>query len=123
MKNGEAYAFFHCNATKSDIDDDLPYLKGLSPGKDSFGHSNLELLLLEPAELEKSFFFTPIVEHAKKSGMNYILKANHLNLTNEKTAQKLFEVMKMIKDSWLCKPNDFKGHIVYKNIFGKYVLY
>ena len=113
MKNrlqGQAYAFFDCDASKEIIESKMPILR-----RESQTPSDLELSLTDDLDSLKEDDLLSIVQEAKDSGMNYLLKATYPNATNKKTADELATMINMMYASPLYKPGEeFSGAIVYK---------
>jgi len=115
---GKAYAFFDCNASKEQIEAELPKIRECvkAPNK-------LELQLMEAAD--NSDISSPgrsalcsILKSAKEAGMKYFLKAKS---TVKQVADEVAAVINQAYQSPLYAYNEeFRGEIVYQDM-GKYI--
>ncbi|MEK6894373.1 MAG: hypothetical protein AABX10_02830 [Nanoarchaeota archaeon] len=112
---GEAYAFFDCDASKEDIEKEIPLIRRVAQTP-----NELELGLLRLIDEMSLNVYTGLRE-TRDIGMKYIMKANYPNATNSKTADELAAVLNQIYQSPFFKPgDDFRGSIYYKEK-GKYI--
>lgn len=116
-KIGEAYAFFNCNATKQEIEQEIPFIRKLvkTPGE-------LELSLTEGMDQIKGDpKLLAIAKEAKEAGIRYFMEATLPNATNRATADELSSVLNQAYQSPLYQSGEqFRGEIVYKEK-GEYV--
>jgi len=107
-KQGEAYAFFYCKASKQEIEKELPHIK------DAVKTPNqLELSLTEiNPDGFKHQELKEIVHDAKKAGMNYSMKASYKGFDNKQTADELAGILNQAYQSPLYKDKEeFRGGI------------
>ena len=84
-KAGKAYAFFDCNASKEDIEEELPFIRKCVKTPNS-----LELSLINGADtLIGDSQLLQIAKEAKDAGIKYVMEATYPNATNNQTADKL----------------------------------
>jgi len=113
---GEAYAFFDCEASKEDIEKEIPLIRRVAQIP-----NELELRLIDEISLDRDEELRQIADEARDTGMKYIMSANYPNATNLKTADELGAVLNQAYQSPLFKPGDeFRGGIFYKEK-GRYV--
>ncbi len=114
---GEAYAFFYCDAGKSEFERLLPAIR--DSAESSFG---LELSLTEGTDhINRDNELMHLAYNAEQSGSNYTIKAVDPSKTNEGAADELADVLNHAYVSRLCQPGEsFIGEIVYKES-GSYV--
>jgi len=121
MKTGKAYAFFNCNASKIEIEAELPTIKKLAQTP-----NQLEISLMG---MTKNTCVSPfsepelssIIRGAREAGIRYVIKANYPNSTNKATADELSMILNQAYHSPLYKDKEkFVGEIVYKEK-GKYI--
>lgn len=119
MKNtqGEAYGFFYCNASKQEIENELPTIRKLVKTP-----SQLELSLIEGMDnVRGDKRLNALAQEAKGNGINYVLKATQANGTNGETADEVSAILNQAYQSPLYKDKEpFRGAIVYQEK-GKYV--
>ena len=124
-KTGKAYAFFDCDASKEEIEKELPFIRELVKTP-----SNLELSLTEGVYkfiatkvLGKKWLegkpidtqLRDIAIEAKKSEMKYVIDATYPDATDYQTAQELSTILNQAYQSPLYKKGEpFKGEIVYQ---------
>nr|MBI4156990.1 hypothetical protein [Candidatus Woesearchaeota archaeon] len=139
MKEGKAYGFFDCRASKQEIEVELPFIRDLiqTPSK-------LELILMEGVdrlkgnpelmaayEKAKSRIVFPssmsIPDRFKKiqeigdSELRYVIQATLPDETGKRTADELTEILNQAYQSPLYKEGEyFRGAISYEEN-GKYV--
>jgi hypothetical protein len=119
MTIGKAYAFFDCNASKKEIETELPTIRELvkTPSK-------LELFLAEGVEnlnYGEDVKLKEIVNRAKNDGMKYVMEAKYAGATNKQTADEVAGILNQAYQSPLYKDKEqFSGEIVYENK-GKYI--
>ena len=108
---GEAYAFFNCNASKADIEAELPTIRGMAQTP-----SELELSLMEGMDsLEGDQEIRDISQEAKEAGIRYAIRAKLPNSTNERTADEVSGILNQAYQSPLYQNGErFVGHILYK---------
>ena len=108
-KAGKAYAFFDCNASKEDIEEELPFIRKCVKTPNS-----LELSLTEDADALTGD--TQLLQIAK-----YVMEATYPNATNNQTADELASILNQAYQSPLYeKGKAFRGIVVYKER-GKYL--
>ena len=114
---GRAYGFFYCNASKQEIETELPTIRELIGTP-----SQLELSLIEGMNnLEGDERLTALAQEAKQDGINYMLQATYPNGTNKGTANEVASILNQAYQSPLYQTNEpFKGAIVYEEK-GKYL--
>ncbi len=114
---GKAYGFFYCNASKQEIETELPAIRELvkTPSK-------LELSLIKGMNnIKGDKRLTALAQEAKQDGINYILQATSPNRTNKNTADEVASILNQAYQSLLYKDGEqFKGGIIYEKK-GKYV--
>ena len=114
---GEAYGFFYCDASKQEIETELPKIRELvrTPYQ-------LELSLIEGMDnIKGDEKLTALAQEAKQYGINYILKATYPNKTNKDTAAEVAPILNQLYQSPLYETNaPFKGAIVHEEN-GEYV--
>ncbi len=108
---GKAYGFFYCNASKQEIETELPAIRELVRTP-----SQLELFLIEGMDnVKDDKRLTALVQEAKQDGINYMLQAKYPNGTNKQTADEIASVLNQAYQSPLYETNaPFKGAIVYE---------
>jgi len=108
---GEAYAFFHCNASKQEIEDTLPEIR-----ESVKTPSELELSLTQGMDnVMGDEKLIALAQEAKESGINYMLRAEYPGETNTLTADELASVLIQAYQSQLYQANEpFFGQIVHK---------
>ncbi len=108
---GKAYGFFYCNASKQEIETELPAIRELVRTP-----SQLELFLIEGMDnVKDDKRLTALVQEAKQDGINYMLQAKYPNATNKQTADEIASVLNQAYQSPLYETNaPFKGAIVYE---------
>ncbi len=114
---GEAYAFFDCNASKKQIEAELPTIRECVKTP-----SNLELSLIEGVEnLRGDKKLTAVAKKAIDSGMKYVLEARYEGATNKQTADEVAAILNQAYQSPLYSDKEeFRGGIVYQDR-GRYV--
>ena len=86
---GDAYSFFYCNASKNEIEEELPRAKRLAKSP-----ANLELILeegIDPEMFDNSELKT-IANENIKNGRNYTMIAVLPNATSERACGELKDV-------------------------------
>ena len=108
---GRAYGFFDCNASKQEIETELPTIRELVKTP-----SQLELSLIEGMDnIKGNKRLTALAQEAKQDGINYMLQATYPNGTNRDTADEVASVLNQAYQSPLYKAKEpFKGAIVYE---------
>jgi len=116
-KVGKAYAFFNCEASKGDIEKELPFIR-----KCVKTPNTLELSLMEGTDtLTGDTQLLQIVREAKDAGIKYVMEATYPNATNHQTADEVASVLNQAYQSPLYqKGEQFRGEVVY-NERGRYV--
>ena len=116
-KEGKAYGFFYCNASKEAIESELPTIRKLAKTP-----SKLELSLTEGMDnLKGDSKLTSLAQEAKQDGINYVLEATYSNASNKQTADEVAGILNQAYQSPLYQDKaGFKGAIVYEDK-GKYV--
>lgn len=114
---GIAYGFFDCNASKSEIESELPTIRELAQTP-----SGLELTLIEGVEnLKCDSKLRPIVEEAKKAGLKYVLEARYKGSSKE-IAHEVKDILIQAYQSLLFQEGeDFCGEVAFEEN-GKYVV-
>lgn len=114
---GRAYGFFYCNASKQEIETELPTIRELVRIP-----SQLELSLTEGMDnLKGDKRLTALAQEAKQDGINYVLQATHPNGTNKDTANEVASILNQAYQSPLYQAKGpFRGAVVYKEK-GRYV--
>ena len=114
---GRAYGFFYCNASKQEIETELPTIRETvrTPSK-------LELSLIEGMDnVRGDKRLTTIAQEAKQSGINYLLQATYPNGTHKDTADEAASILNQTYQSPLYEAKElFNGAIVYEEN-GEYV--
>ncbi|MCR4284426.1 MAG: hypothetical protein NUV97_00065 [archaeon] len=110
-KIGKAYAFFDCNASKGDIEEELPFIRECvhTPNE-------LELMFMEGIDsLTSDLELLQIVGESNEVNMRYVMEAKYPNNSNEKTAEELSAILNQVYQSFLSqKREQFRGTIFYK---------
>jgi len=113
-QTGTAYAFFNCNASKEQIEEEIPTIRNLVQTP-----SELELSLTDNFKL-KDFTdckLKSIVQDAKKAGIKYLMTAKYPNATNKRAADEVAGVINQAYQSPLYQAGEpFSGAIVYKEM-------
>ena len=117
MKQGKAYGFFDCKASKEDIEDELPKIRDFVPSP-----STLEISLIEGVErLKGDSDLLSMARKAKEQGMRYVMEATYPDATNRMAADELSAILNQAYQSLLYKQGEpFRGGIIYKED-GEYV--
>lgn len=119
-REGKAYGFFDCSASKEAIEAELPAVR-----IDTKTPKELELSLIEGmdqlrGELNDADLLS-IVRKAKEDGMKYVMKATYPGATNEKTSGELQALLINTSNSLFCQTNEhIRGRFVYEEK-GKYI--
>ena len=113
-KDGKAYGFFDCNATKDEIECEVPFIR------DAVNTPNqLELILTENVHLLKGD--SDLLPLAQWFDRKYVIEATYPNATNKQTADELSAVLNQAYQSPLYQEGEkFRGEIVYRES-GKYI--
>ena len=108
---GRAYGFFYCDASKQEIETELPKIREMvkTPSK-------LELSLIEGMDnIRGDENLTAIAQEAKQDGMNYVLKGIYPSGTNKETADEVASIFNQAYQSSLYETNaSFRGEVVYE---------
>ena len=112
MKNGKAYGFFDCRASKGNIKGELPTIRSLV-----LTPSELELSLIEgPSNLSGDSELMKIANQAKEEGIKYVLEGTYPNHTNLQTGKELSAILNQAYQSPLYQQGEsFSGAIVYQD--------
>lgn len=110
-KVGKAYAFFNCEASKGDIEKELPFIRECVKTP-----KTLELSLMEGTDgLVGDPELLQIANEAEESNINYVMEATYPNESNRKTADELSSVLNQAYQSPLYQQGEqFRGAIFYK---------
>ncbi len=111
---GEAYSFFHCNASRKQIENTLPTVRELT-----LTPNELELYLYEGdrifEKLKGDSKLNAMSEVIKEEGINYLLHSYSPTQTNKQTADELAAIMINLYGSGVFgDDNKFARAIVYK---------
>lgn len=108
---GNAYAFFNCNASRSEIEAELPTIRHLTRAP-----KDLELTLTEGVEnLKGDKKLKELAMEAKSQGIKYVLEAKYSGANNQEAAKELSGIMNQAYQSPLYQEGEqFSGAIVYK---------
>ena len=114
---GKAYGFFYCNASKQEIETELPTIRELVRTP-----SQLELSLVEGMDnIKGDKRLIALAQEAKRDGINYMLQTTYPNGTNKDTADEVAGILNQTYQSPLYKAKEpFRGAIVYEEN-GEYV--
>jgi hypothetical protein len=114
---GRAYGFFYCNASKQEIETELPTIRDLVRTP-----SHLELSLIEGMDnLKGDQRLTTLAQEAKQDRINYVLEATYPGGNNKNTADEVAAILNQAYQSPLYKAKEpFKGAIVYEEN-GEYI--
>jgi len=106
---GKAYGFFDCDATKEEIQKEIPFIR-----KCVNTPNELELILTEDINsLNVDFDLLPITQELDAK---YVIEASYPDYTNEQTADELSAILNQAYQSPLYQEDErFRGEIVYKN--------
>ena len=105
---GNAYGFFNCKASKTEIEAELPMIRDFSQTP-----SVLELSLTE--DIKGDPILTAIARVAKKAGIKYVIEATYPSATNKATADELATILDQTYQSPLYQEGEqFRGEIVYE---------
>ncbi|MBS3089530.1 hypothetical protein J4461_01455 [Candidatus Pacearchaeota archaeon] len=116
---GEAYAFFYCDASKEEIEQELPAIREMTRTP-----SELELSLTNDLDsIKGDEKLNSIVEQAKDAGRNYVLQARYPNETNYNASFELGAILINAYNSSLWKEGEeYFGEVVYKMDDGDYYI-
>ncbi|MBS3075166.1 hypothetical protein J4429_01775 [Candidatus Pacearchaeota archaeon] len=116
-KTGKAYAFFNCEASKRDIEKELPFIRECVKTPNA-----LELSLMEGTDaLIGDAQLLQIARDAKDAGIRYVMEATYSNATNHQTADEVASILNQVYQSPLYqKGEQFRGEVVFKER-GRYV--
>ncbi len=108
---GKAYAFFDCNASKGNIEKELPFIRECVKTP-----NELELSLMEGTDnLIGDSQLLQIAKEAKDAGIKYVMEATYPNATNHQTAEELSAILNQAYQSPLYADKEkFRGEIAYK---------
>jgi len=86
---GRAYGFFYCDASKQEIETELPTIRELVKTP-----SQLELSLIEGMDhIKGDERLTALAQEAKQDGINYVLQATYPGGTNRDTADEVASIL------------------------------
>ena len=111
MPIGEAYAFFDCNASQQQIEQEIPTIRNLTQIP-----NELEIYLMKGLDSVKGGpELRQITQEARDAGIKYAIRANHPNATNRQTAGELAQILNQAYQSPLFEEGEeFRGAIFYK---------
>ena len=117
IKVGRAYGFFYCNASKKEIEIELPTIRKLVKTP-----SQLELTLIQGMDnIKGDKGLIALAQEAKQGDLNYMFQATSPNRTNKYAADEVASILNQAYQSSLYKTKEpFKGAIVYEKN-GEYV--
>lgn len=108
---GKAYGFFHCRASRQEIEAELPFIRELVNTP-----SQLELSLIEGVEnLKGDSALLALAQKAGEAGLRYVLEATYPNATNQKTAEEVAAILNQTYQTPLYEEGEpFFGEVVYR---------
>jgi len=114
---GKAYGFFDSRTSKSEIEYELPTIRGLVKTP-----PEVELTLTEDLDnLRSDSDLMDIARDAKSRGIKYLLEGTFPGATNRKTADEIANVLNQAYQSPLFDEGEtFRGAIVFEEN-GKYI--
>ena len=114
---GKAYAFFNCEASKEDVEKELPFIRECVETPNA-----LELSLMEGTDvLTGDTQLLQIARDAKDAGIRYVMEGTYPNATNHQTADEVASILNQAYQSPLYeKGEQFMGEVVYRER-GKYI--
>lgn len=112
---GQAYGFFDCNATKEEIQGEMPEIRARAKTP-----KNLELSLMKTSKFSliecskdsKDPQLLELIHGDQIYGSNYAIKVNCPNISNKQAADELAEVLNGLYNRY--KENSFRGEVIYK---------
>ena len=109
---GRAYGFFYCNASKHEIETELPTIRKLVKTP-----PQLELFLIKGMDnVIGDSRLTSLAREAKQDGINYVLQAICPDGTGKDTANEVASILNQAYQSPLYESDaPFKGAIVYED--------
>ena len=116
-KEGKAYGFFYCTASKAEIEAELPTIRDCAQTP-----SQLELTLMEGVDkIKGNGNLMALAQQAQDEGMRYVVEAKYQGATNQATANELADILNQTYQSPLYQPGEpFRGAVVYEEN-GEYV--
>ncbi|MBI4147165.1 hypothetical protein HY494_00780 [Candidatus Woesearchaeota archaeon] len=116
-KEGKAYGFFYCDASKKQIEVELPAIRNSAQTP-----SQLELTLTEGVDgIKGDNNLVALAQQAKQEGMRYVLEAKYQGATNKATANELGDILNQAYQSPLYQAGEpFSGAVLYEQD-GKYL--
>ena len=110
-KEGKAYGFFNCNASKEQIAVELPAIRNFAQTP-----SQLELTLTEGVDgIKGDTNLVALAQQAKQKGIRYVLEAKYQGATNKATANELADVLNQTYQSPLYQAGEpFSCAVVYE---------
>jgi len=116
-KEGKAYGFFYCTASKEQIEVELPAIRDFAQTS-----SQLELTLTEGVHnLRGEANLLTLAREAQEEGMKYVLEAKYKGATNQATANEVADILNQVYQSTLYQPGEaLRGAVVYEQN-GEYV--
>ena len=112
-KEGKAYGFFYCNASKKAIESELPTIRKMVKTP-----SDLELVLKECTvqTLSKSVSFLKDYAILRQEKINYVLEAKYSNASNKQAADEVAGILNQAYQSPLYKDKgQFRAEIAYED--------
>ena len=109
-KIGKAYAFFDCNASKEQIEREIPFIRNAVKTP-----KQLELILTENVQtlnLDPNLVETALKR--LKTPTKYVMQATYPNATNEQTASELGDILNATYNFLYQKNEKFRGQIAYE---------
>ena len=114
---GKAYGFFKCNASKGEIEAEMPGMRNAAqtPGK-------LEVSLTEGLDsIKGDEGLMSLVKQLRQKDFNFAMEGNYPSATNQDTAGELGNILNMAYKSNLYKPGEpFYSEVVYQEADGSY---
>ena len=112
---GKAYAFFNCNASREQIEAELPKIRHVTRTP-----SKLELTLFDKAEVFNIFKqekgIKAIAKETQEAGRQYILQAKYPGKSNPETADQVAGILNQAYQSPLYQEGEsFIRDILYKH--------
>lgn len=110
MADGKAYGFFNCDASKEEIEAELPAIRDYAQIP-----SELEIVLIEGMDAVKGDNkLMSIVREAQDAGIRYFVEATYPTATNDAAADEIAALLNQAYQSPLYHEGaEFIGHIVY----------
>lgn len=114
---GKAYGFFYCDASKQEMETELPTIRELVGTP-----SQLELSLIEGMDnIKGDKRLTALAQEARQYSINYMLQATYPHGTNRDAADEVASILNQAYQSPLFETKKlYKGAIAYEEN-GEYV--